>query len=266
VRRNGGVKVANAFRVSYPGYSEILTGRAQDAVIRGNEKLRNPTPTLLEFVARKFQLSPKQAALFGSWAVFEFIGESKPGAVTINAGYKAMDGTPRMRELSALQFEMLTPWDEVRHDYVTLGLALEWMRAEKPRIIHIALGETDDWAHDRRYDRVLATIQQFDAALKRIWEFVESSPDYRGRTAMVVTTDHGRGSTLADWNGHGPKVAGAEQIWIAAIGPGIPATGETSNSQPLFQRDIAPTVLDAMGIDWREYSGVEGRPIPHLRR
>jgi len=29
----------------------------------------------------------------------------------------------------------------------------------------------------------------------------------------------------------------------------------------VFQRDIAPTILDLMGIDYREYDGVLGKPI-----
>ncbi len=29
----------------------------------------------------------------------------------------------------------------------------------------------------------------------------------------------------------------------------------------VFQRDIAPTILDLLGIDYREYAGVQGKPI-----
>ena len=50
VNKNSSVKVTNGLRVSYPGYSEILTGRSQDEVIRGNDKIQNPTQTVLEFV------------------------------------------------------------------------------------------------------------------------------------------------------------------------------------------------------------------------
>src|SRR5947199_5855054 len=35
----GNVKVTNAYRVSYPGYSEILTGRAEDTLIRNNDPI-----------------------------------------------------------------------------------------------------------------------------------------------------------------------------------------------------------------------------------
>jgi phosphopentomutase len=204
-------------------------------------------------------------ALFASWSVFRFIGEHQPGSVLLNAGYERAEGSsPRMRELSELQFRVMSPWDSVRHDYITLEMALEHLRIEKPRVLYIALGETDDWAHDRRYDRTLQTVEYFDRALQQIWEFVEESPDYRGRTSLVITSDHGRGSTIEDWHGHGAKVAGAEQIWAAVYGPDTPARGEISGAEA-FQRDVAPTMLDLLGIDYREYKGVLGRPIASAR-
>jgi hypothetical protein len=261
VNRNSSVRVTNGFRVSYPGYSEILTGRSQDEAIRGNDKIQNPTQTVLEFLREKLRLSQRQVALFGSWDTFRFIGESKPGSIFINCGFEPDDGSPRMKELTLLQNQALTPSTSVRHDYVTLNMALDYMKREKPRVTYISLGETDDWAHDRRYDRVLATINYFDQALREIFAFVDSTPEYGGKTAIVITSDHGRGGTPDDWHSHGAKVAGADQIWLAMVGPGIPARGEVSNSEPAFQRDVAPTILTLLGIDPAEYKGVIGKPI-----
>jgi hypothetical protein len=262
VGKDSSVRVANSFRVSYPGYSEILTGRAQDGAIQGNDPIQNPSRTVLEFVRSKLGLSSAEVALFASWNVFEVIGESRKGTVHINAGYAAAANTsPRMKELSELQFQVLTPWSSVRHDHITLEMAMEHLKTAQPRFLHIALGETDDWAHDRRYDRVLDAIQFFDSALRRVWTYVQSSPQYRDSTSLVVTVDHGRGSTLTDWHSHGKDVPGAEQIWVAVIGPDTPAKGEITGSEPALQRDVAPTILAMLGIDYREYQGVEGKPI-----
>ena len=257
--KGGSVSVTNRYRVSYPGYSEILTGRSQDDKIRGNDKLQNPAVTLLEHVQQKLKLKREEVALFGSWDTFQFIGESRSGAITLNAGYTASDASPRMRELSALQFSMRSPWDSVRHDYITLEMALDHMRRHKPKLIHIALGEMDDWAHDRRYDRTLTSIEYFDAALRQLQEFVDRTPEYRGRTSIVISVDHGRGGTLEDWHGHGPKVAGAERIWIAAAGPDTPAAGEVPGIA--LQRDIAPTILHLLGLTPADYTGAVGQPI-----
>jgi type I phosphodiesterase/nucleotide pyrophosphatase len=264
VHKRSSMRVTNAFRVSYPGYSEILTGRAQDAVIRGNDKLQNPTATVLEFVRGKLNLRASQVALFGSWEMFRVIGESRPGSIFINAGYQDFGDSrvsPRMRDLALLQFQVLTPWTEARHDYITFEMALDYLKTERPRFLYIALDETDDWAHDKRYNRVLDAVSYLDRCLRQLWEFIGSSPEYRNATTLVVTTDHGRGSTLDDWDGHGSKVPGADQIWAGFIGPDTPATGEAADAPAAFQRDIAPTILELTGIDYHEYQGVEGKPI-----
>ena len=264
--RNAGstVRLSNGIRISYPGYSEILTGRARDDVVRGNDEIQNPSPTVLEVFRRHWELPRKQVALFASWSVFQFIGEHTPGSVFINAGYRALAGSdhsPQALRLGQVQFDLLTPWSSVRHDYFTFELAMEHLRMAKPRVLYIALGETDDWAHEGRYDRVLKTAEYFDKCLKELWETMQSMPQYKDKTSLVVTTDHGRGSTLKDWTGHGSSVEGAEFIWIAAIGPDTEARGEVSHREPYFQRDIAPTLLQLAGIDYRELDGVEGKPI-----
>jgi hypothetical protein len=256
------VKVTNAYRVSYPGYSEILTSRTEDPIIRNNDPIRNPNPTVLEFLKQKLGLTKQQVALFASWDVFRQIGEHTEGSISINAGYQAVEGSrtpPRMAELSRMQFHMLTPWDEARHDYITAELAIEYLKAAKPRVLYVSFDETDDWAHDHRYDRVLDAIAEFDQFLERLWTTVQSMKDYRGNTTLIVTSDHGRGSTLEDWNGHGSKIEGADRIWLAIVGPDTPATGESNATAE--QRDIAPTIVKLMGFDPAEYKGATGSPI-----
>ena len=264
LKKGSSVRVTNSLRVSYPGYAEILTGRAQDDAIKGNDAVRNPTPTVLEFLRRKLSLQQSQVALFGSWEMFHLIGEHEPGSIVINAGYRDYDSphaTARMRELSALQYEVLSPWTEERHDYITFEMALEYMRQAHPRVLHVALDETDDWAHDRKYNRVLDAIGYLDRSLGKIWQAVNDSPEYRGKTTLIVTCDHGRGATLNDWHSHGEKVPDAAQIWLAIVGPDTPATGEATNTPEAFQRDIAPTILDLMGLNYHDYAGVAGKPI-----
>lgn len=264
VAKKSSVRVTNAYRVSYPGYSEILTGRAQDEVIRGNKAIRNPTPTVLEFLKEKLGLTRPQVALFASWEMFHNIGEHTPGAITINAGYEGVDdaASPRAKELAALQFAARSPWDEARHDYVTFELALDYLRRVHPRVLYISFDETDDWAHMRRYDRVLEAIQYLDHTIETLWSALQSMPEYRDRTTLVVTSDHGRGDTLKDFSDHGSKVEGAEQIWLAIAGPDTPAVGEAVDTATFHQRDITPTILELLGVPPGSYAGVQGRVIP----
>jgi hypothetical protein len=262
--RRAAVTLRNRHHFSYPGYSEILTGRPQDDVIDSNDLRPNPSRTVLEILRQKWKLPKRKVALFGSWDVFEGIGAHDPEAVFNNAGYRRIqmqEPSERLAGLSRLQFEILTPWRNVRHDYITFEMAIEYLRTVRPRVLYIALGETDDWAHDRRYDRVLETARYFDACLKRLWDVLQNDPVYRGQTTLLVATDHGRGSTPQDWHKHGSKVEGAERVWIAAVGPDTPARGEAREAPAVTQSDIAPTMLELGGVDYRELTGVEGKPI-----
>lgn len=83
-----------------------------------------------------------------------------------------------------------TPWDSVRHDAYTMRFAMDHLATHRPRVLYLALGETDDWAHDGRYDRVLETYTRTDEYLRQLWTWLQSQPDYRGRTHMLLTTDH----------------------------------------------------------------------------
>ena len=262
VQKGSSVTVTNSYNFSYPGYAEILTGSAQEA-IQSNDPVRNPAETVLEFARKKLNLDRGDVALFGSWDVFRFIGEHTPGSIVINAGYNAFDGgSERSRDVSEIQFQARTPWPEVRHDYVTFELSLDYIRAHKPRLIYIALGEADDWAHAKRYDRVLESIQYLNHCLQALWQTLQAMPEYRDATSLVVTADHGRGDSLKDFSDHGKNVEGSNHIWIAVIGPDTPAVGEATNTPEFHQRDIAPTMLDLLGISPELFKGAKGKAIP----
>jgi arylsulfatase A-like enzyme len=267
--RQSVVRVTNRYRVSYPGYSEILTGRAQDEAIRGNDPIQNPTPSVLQFLREHWKLPREQAALFASWETFNKIGESRPGAIYINAGRNPSSLPQRSEVVAAVnRLQREAPFDDasMRFDAFTFALAMEYLKAVKPRTFYLALGETDDWAHARRYDRVLGAIGFFDSALERLWSWLQTTPPYAGATTMIVTSDHGRGATLGDWHGHGAKVEGAENIWLAVFGPDTPAAGEISGGAPCAQRDVAPTALALLGVDPSLYTGQQGAPVAAAMR
>jgi len=100
-----------------------------------------------------------------------------------------------------------------------------------------------------------------DEYLKRLWTWLESQPDYRGRTHLLVTTDHGRGRTPADWRDHGAKIAGAEDTWIAIVSPTMSRRGEWKNQPALFTNQIAATVARWLGVDLIEMRPGAGKPI-----
>lgn len=256
------VSLTNKHWFSYPGYAEILLGEAHDDVIKSNDPLRNPYGTVLETLRERLALPREQVATFASWGVFNQIVEHAEGALTVDAGpAEATPADARGREWAALQRETLPPWSDVRSDVFTFRFAMAHFEAARPRVVYLAFDETDDWAHDGRYDRLLDAYARTDRYLEELWTWLQNQPDYRGRTHLLLTTDHGRGRTESDWRDHGAKVAGADAVWIAFVSPRMTARGEWRNHPPLTTSQIAATLAGWMGVDWRAIRPSAGRAI-----
>ena len=224
-----GARVTNGKNFSYPGYNEILSGFA-DPRIDSNDKRPNPNVTVLEWLNTQPDFRGKVAA-FGSWDVFPYILNRERSGLLVNAGWepiRADDLTESEELLNLLGRETPHVWEGVRFDSFTTQAAIEHLKKRRPRVLYIGLGETDEYAHEGRYDHYLDAAHRFDAALRRLWDAVQSSPQYRDKTSLVVTTDHGRGDAPEGWKHHGATTKGSEMIWVAAIGPDTPTTGAPS--------------------------------------
>ena len=255
------VTLTNTHRFSYPGYSEILTGEAHDDVIKSNDRIQNPYPTVLEELKERLKLPVAGVAAFGSWEVFNEISEHTPGAITINAGYEEFQTSDKAAmEMSRMQFQTPTAWDSARYDAYTFYLAMAHLRAARPRVLYLAFDETDDWAHNGRYDRVLDALNRTDGYLKELWTWLQSQPEYQ-RTHILITTDHGRGRTNEEWRTHGAKIEGAQETWMAFVSPSMSQRGEWRNHPPLYTNQAAATIASWMGVDWTAGKPGVGKPI-----
>jgi hypothetical protein len=256
------VQLRNRHGFSYPGYAEILLGEPHDDEIRSNAPLRNPYPTVLERVRERLRLTPAEVATFASWGVFNEIAEHTPGATLVNAGVRPLGGSSaEVRLLDRLQAQALPTWEITRFDVFTFRLAMAHLAAAKPRVLYVAFTETDDWAHDGRYDRVLDAYAHIDGYLRELWNWLENDPAYRGRTHLIVTTDHGRGHSVADWRVHRADVPGSEEAWLAFASPRMPKRGVWHDSTPLSSSQIAATIASWLGVDWNGDHPRAGLPI-----
>lgn len=246
------VNCTNRFWFSYPGYNEILTG-VSDPEIDSNAKKYNQNKTILEWFFEKPDFAGKVAA-FCSWDVFPYIINDKRSGIPVNAGFqKAEDEYLTYKEqfLNDLQDQIPSPWATVRLDAFTHNYMMEYLKKHHPKLVYISYGETDDFAHDGRYDHYLKSAHQTDQWLADLWTYIESDPYYKGKTSLVITTDHGRGhSPMVQWKSHGTIYRGSDEIWVAAIGPNIKAKGEVKTEQRLFQNQIAKTVAQLLGYDY----------------
>jgi hypothetical protein len=258
------VTITNPHGFSAPGYQEILTGRAQPEVT-SNDRIRYPHETVLEYLRQRLGLEQRQVALFGSWENFREYAASREDAVFVNAGYDSLPArmaSPEMRRLATLQTRALALWEGSRLDAFTGGMALAYLRRYQPRVMYIAMNDTDDLAHARRYDRVLDALHALDGFLWELWTTVETLPAYRGRTTLIVTTDHGRGQTPEEWTDHGEGVKGSENIWIAVIGPYTADLGAIATPAGVHQANVAATLITCLGLDPSGWKSGAAAPIP----
>jgi bisphosphoglycerate-independent phosphoglycerate mutase (AlkP superfamily) len=118
-------------------------------------------------------------------------------------------------------------------------------------VLFVGYGETDEWAHSRRYDQTLRSAHAVDGYIAELWRTMQSMRQYRDRTTFIITTDHGRGSTPEDWTDHGRDVSGAGNVWIAILGPDTPPSPREAQARPVTQSQIAATVAALLGEDYR---------------
>ena len=264
-QKGSSVRLANRLLFSYPSYSEIITGQARDDLITSNDKVLNPNPTVLEFLRRKLGLPQKQVAAFASWDVIGVAVQHEAGAVFTNAGYEAYaHPDPAIQSMSRLQFETLTPWDTVRHDEYTFRFAMAHLKTHRPRVFYLSLGETDDWAHEKRYDRVLAAIARNDSMFSELWNWLQADAQYRNKTTLLITTDHGRGDIALNWHSHNAQIRDAKNTWLAVISPDSPLRGEWTGGEPVVMDQIAATLCRFVGLDYSEQNPKTGKPIARL--
>lgn len=247
------VNCTNKMWFSYPGYNEILSGFADDRRIWTNRKIPNPNQTVLEFINKQKGFEGKVAA-FCSWDVFPYIINEQRSKVYVNAGFDKSDDEPltQKEEFLNRMIEVTpSPWGSVRLDAFTHEYAMEYVKKHHPRMLYLSYGETDDFAHDGRYDHYLHAAKRTDAFIKEWWDFIQQDPYYRGNTTIVLTTDHGRGTQPLDtWKSHNNSIEGADEIWMAALGKGVKPLGEVKEPGQLHQNQVASTVASLLGLKY----------------
>jgi len=231
----GQVRVTSGLNFSYPGYNELLTGYPDPRIDR-NSYGPNPNVTVFEWLNKERDFHGRVAAV-GAWDSFEDIFNRRRSGIAMHA-------------------ERKEPLDERSQE-----AAMRFLRNQRPRALFVAYVETDDAAHSGRYDHLLEAVHAVDKHLAALWSAVQARPDYRGRTTLIFATDHGRGRTSRDWTDHGKNVKGADETWLAIIGPDVPALGEVGRGELFDNAQVAATVAAAVEFDLQAANRRAAPPI-----
>ena len=262
--RNAGslVNVANPYQFSYPGYNEIFTGYP-DTAINSNDKILNKNTNVLEFINQQKGYTGKVAA-FTTWDAFPYILNKWRSGIYVNSDVDTIAlQAPALKLINDMQFLAAKPIG-VRLDVLTYFAGREYLKAYKPKALYIAFDETDDFAHGGIYDQYINSAHAEDAMIADLWNTIQSLPEYKDKTTLIVACDHGRGDKIKDqWKDHGQKVEDSGGIWIAAIGPDTKPLGEVKNNGQLYQRQLATTIAALLGFDFKPNHPVQA-PIKSI--
>ena len=103
--------------------------------------------------------------------------------------------------------------------------------------------------HTRKYRGYLDAGHKVDAWIKEIWNFVQNDPQYKNKTSLFITTDHGRGDiNKEEWTSHNNKIEDSHEIWFAVMGPDTPVRGEIKAQCATVSGAIRTNYCQAHGI------------------
>lgn len=239
------VNCTNHHLISYPGYSEMLVG-FRHPTVSSNDKIPNPHATVLEMIAnhKHFQ---NEVAAFATWDAFPFILRESRSGIYVNAGRDSASGDLTHKEI---YLNSLLSDGHPRADSITFQYAMEYFKRERPRVTFIGFDATDHFGHRGDYDRYLSAAHRADRMVAELWQWVQSQPDYRDRTTLFITTDHGRGNGKNSWRKHRLLASGSRHIWFAVIGPDTPAFGEMRINAKHYQKQVAKTIAAFLGLEY----------------
>jgi hypothetical protein len=134
-------------------------------------------------------------------------------------------------------------------DELSVFMARQLMTQVAPSLLWITLHDIDI-AHSGAFSLYLDGIRRSDRLCAEIWQAIESNPEYKGCTNLLILPDFGRDSdTNPGGNGfqhHRTGDALSRTTWLLAMGPGVRQNAVVD--RPVDSLDLVPTLGSIMGF------------------
>jgi hypothetical protein len=244
------VNVSNEYKFSYPGYNEIFTGYP-DLYVNSNKPTNNVNINVLEYL-NAFDEFRNNVVAFTSWNIFPYILNKDRNDLSVYSGYDSIEenGDRDLHIFNSAQQNLIEIKTCTRLDVLTFTAALEYAKVNKPKVVFIGFGECDEDAHKSKYDSYLQHLNEDDNMIQQLWYFIQSTPAYKDKTTLIITTDHGRGRKINTWSSHDVLIKGSGDAWLAVIGPDTSPEGEIHEPQQLYQKQVAATIAKFLGYNF----------------
>ncbi len=132
-----------------------------------------------------------------------------------------------------------------REDSITLYNTLNILSTEKPNLTLINFRNPDYTAHANDSLGYLNQITIIDDYINQIFDFIQSDANYKDKTTIFITNDHGRHDDLnGGFQNHGDNCVGCRHVMFFAYGPDFYQNKVLNNHCELI--DIAPTIAELL--------------------
>src|SRR5579863_3694244 len=132
-------------------------------------------------------------------------------------------------------------------DELTFFMTREIMRKFAPRVLVVALSDVEA-AHFGSYALHLAGIKTADRLSWQLWQEIESNPDYKDKTTMIILPEFGRdpdGSSTNGFFNHRANEESTRNTWMLALGAAVDKPQIIE--RPIRHIDVCPTLAELLG-------------------
>ena len=195
--------VANKYKVSSPGYNDIITGKVNEKYI-DNHIDYNKNTNFFE----NYKLKPTLAL---AWEKFNKIYNTRRNKFKI-LNYinktKKINNKIKKTKCSKIKFNKhYCNYNEECYAFQTF--CYYWKKNnEKIKCGHLGFKCSDSVAHQNNFQEYTKYISFYDKIIKYIWKNL--LPE-----TIIITTDHGRGTK--NWNDHYYNIPGSNNIWCIIL-------------------------------------------------
>ena len=140
-------------------------------------------------------------------------------------------------------------------DELTFFMATEVLRRAAPAILQVGFSDVEV-AHSGTYSLHVGGIRRDDLLVHRLWHFLQTLPDYKDRTTMVVMPEFGRdpdGSSTNGFFNHRTDSESCRLTWMMVLGQA--ARQPDVIEREVRQIDLAPSLAALLGVTCHQASG-----------
>lgn len=140
-------------------------------------------------------------------------------------------------------------------DELTFFMTREVMRKFAPQVLVVAFSDVEA-AHFGSYSLHLSGIKTADRLTWQLWQEIESNPEYKGSTTMVVLPEFGRdpdGSSTNGFFNHRANVDSTRDTWMMTLGSSVDQPDIVE--RPIRHIDLCPTLADLLGCPGLDMQG-----------